>query len=285
MNMNWIPVRVNLADDRVVVRISRLLCERCEVPILSASCPQSVRKVSARCLTVGALVQVWAQFDQQSVDGFIAGLTAEDLDDHVGIAGFCAIVAECGWMQIESGGLRIPMYDKWFGKCGRRRLMENRRKADSRHGVRMLSAKHPHPMRTKCGPEEEGEEEVEGERKKNPPTPLDRAGIFSEPVIDAMCSLHRIGVGDGSPEERTTHLFARHGSTVRKVEHLLASYDEADVIEAISRAVAAGKTKAGEVGFFLAGVVRSRHVDRRPPTRREEAQDDSAFVEAVMSHG
>jgi len=93
---DWIKMRVDLHTHPKVVRI------------VSAVCPQDVRKVSARCLIVGALHAMWSLFDAHSIDGELRGYGPETLDALVGLDGFAEGVASERIMAREpSGGPKI----------------------------------------------------------------------------------------------------------------------------------------------------------------------------------
>ena len=137
--MSWIKVRINLASDPKVVRISSGLVRK-----LSGSCPDFVRVVSA---TVGAIVRTWAMADQFASEGVLKGMTCDALDQHVGLDGFAQEMIEVGWLMENEGSLQLPNYEEHNGTTGKTRAMDQARK----NSVRKLSGSCPDSVRYEPG--------------------------------------------------------------------------------------------------------------------------------------
>jgi hypothetical protein len=140
---DWIKMRVDLHTHPKVVRI------------VSAVCPQDVRKVSARCLIVGALHAMWSLFDAHSTDGQLHGYSPETLDVCVGIDGFTVAVESVGWVVVSDKCLEMPEFGTHNGKGAKRRAEDTAAKR-----VRRMSAECPQDDRTDCGPEKRREEKI-----------------------------------------------------------------------------------------------------------------------------
>jgi len=140
---DWIKMRVDLHTHPKVVRI------------VSAVCPQDVRKVSARCLIVGALHAMWSLFDAHSTDGQLHGYSPETLDACVGIDGFTLAVESVGWVVVSDKYLEMPEFGTHNGKGAKRRAEDTAAKR-----VRRMSAECPQDSRTDCGPEKRREEKI-----------------------------------------------------------------------------------------------------------------------------
>ncbi|MEW6439284.1 MAG: hypothetical protein AB1508_19200 [Pseudomonadota bacterium] len=108
---DWIPMRVDLADDPAVIKMA----EMCAIP---------------RAHVVGCLHAVWSWFDQQTVNGEAPTATLELLDILTGISGFGKIMSapEVGWMTVtKRGGLKIPHVERYMSQTAKRRLLTARR--------------------------------------------------------------------------------------------------------------------------------------------------------------
>jgi len=131
---DWLPIRLDLWDDPRIVRIDRAL-----------GC--------GRAAAVGACVRLWAAADNYSEDGTLAGYDAETVDNLVGIAGFARALESVGWLTIKPDAVTIPEFEKWSSCGAKRRLNDNRRKAQARK----LSASKADKSRTKAGPQASGQ--------------------------------------------------------------------------------------------------------------------------------
>ena len=137
----WIPLRINLVDDPRVCRIARAM-------VWPAKLPELV----ARRATVGALHAVWSWLDMHTEDGYVAGLTAEDIDGVAGISGFAAAMQTVGWLVIDEQGVTAPGFEQYCGTTAKRRMADARRKRRAgRRGPQEL-AELPSPANwSECG--------------------------------------------------------------------------------------------------------------------------------------
>lgn len=110
MAVDWIKMRVNLADDPRVVSISRSLgCNAVSV--------------------IGALYVLWAIGDQHSVDGTLKAYTPDYLDRKVEMNGFTKALshAEVGWMEIGPNYLKILNFHEHNGDSAKNRAQTQQR--------------------------------------------------------------------------------------------------------------------------------------------------------------
>ena len=87
-------------------------------------------------LAAGGCARLWAHFDKQTVDGFVAGMTREVVDMITGIEGFAAILEDeaVGWLIVTDDGVQIPDFEKHNGETAKQRAMSAQRAARHRSG-------------------------------------------------------------------------------------------------------------------------------------------------------
>ncbi len=118
MRGSWIPVRIDLLDHPRLVRIARTSSR-------------------SRHEVLGLLVHFWAWASCQTVDGYVEGLTVEDLADLVGAdLKFWRAVEEAGWLESSEAGLIVPRASWWLGNGSKARILKNQRQARWREGRR-----------------------------------------------------------------------------------------------------------------------------------------------------
>lgn len=79
--------------------------------------------------TVGKLFRVWRWFDQQTVEGNAAGVTAALLDRIVCVSGFAQAMANVGWLVITADGISLPNFDRHNGETAKQRAQTAKRVA------------------------------------------------------------------------------------------------------------------------------------------------------------
>ena len=167
---DWIKMRGNLWDDPRVSRLCDLTDER-------------------EAAVIGALYWLWAAADQHSEDGAMPGLTVKGIDRKTGVPGLGRALVEIGWIFESEDGISIIRFDEHNGASAKRRVMEAKRKANSRKGSTRnpqgggnVSASHAGTSGTGCGSDAELEKEIEKEIDNNtPPSIPPPAGGESEP--------------------------------------------------------------------------------------------------------
>lgn len=102
-------------DPYIAVR-KRLLRDG-RVRELSRKCHRSVTEV------FGSLVTIWLLADDyaEAETGRMAGYTTTDIDDEVGIKGFCEAMPEC-WLVVRNGEVYLPKYQEHNGTTAKARI-------------------------------------------------------------------------------------------------------------------------------------------------------------------
>lgn len=74
----------------------------------------------------------WCWCDDQLVDGNAPGVTPEMLDALLGRAGFCAALLKVDWLQVRSGSLVVPHFDRHLSESAKKRGLSGKRQAEFR---------------------------------------------------------------------------------------------------------------------------------------------------------
>lgn len=83
---------------------------------------------------VGKLIRLWVWCDQQTVDGNALGVTEIVIDRITHCKGFSDALRKVDWLQVRSGSLVIPRFDRHNGQTAKARALTNERVAKSRAG-------------------------------------------------------------------------------------------------------------------------------------------------------
>jgi len=155
MTINWLKMRTCLWTHPKVVRI------------VSALCPQNVRKMSNKAEVIGALFRLWTIGQEHTTDGRLDGYTPEVLDSEVGHKGFTQAVADVGWLVIDDNSLVIKDFDSHNGEGAKRRALD----AERKRNVRRTSAERPQKngqIADQKRREEKRREDTKTKKKKAP---------------------------------------------------------------------------------------------------------------------
>lgn len=113
---NYVPIRRNLARDRIIWRIARA----CKITPVHA---------------VGCLAVIWGLADEygdEQGNDAVLDWTFAELDAEVGVPGFTAAMATVGWLAEIDGGSRFIRYASKAGALEKKRMDAARRQARSR---------------------------------------------------------------------------------------------------------------------------------------------------------
>lgn len=89
---------------------------------------------------VGMLCEWFAWVDQNAVDGHAPFVTESSIDDIVGHSGFASALLEVGWLQVRSGSLVIPRFDRHLSQGSKTRAVSGERQRKHRaNGVTAAS--------------------------------------------------------------------------------------------------------------------------------------------------
>lgn len=116
---------------------------------------------------LGLCVAFWSWADDQLTDGHAVGVTKEVLDTHLGHAGFCEALESVGWLQVRSGSLVVPHFDRNLSESAKNRALAKDRKGKQRQSKPVPASTVPKVSRSdrdKSGTREEIE-------KNNSPPP------------------------------------------------------------------------------------------------------------------
>lgn len=81
---------------------------------------------------VGKLIRFWSWCDQQSVDGNALSVTSAVLDRITHQPGFSDALRKVAWLEVRSGSLQVPRFDRHNGQTAKARAVSNRRVAEHR---------------------------------------------------------------------------------------------------------------------------------------------------------
>lgn len=168
---DWIKIEMATPDKPEVFRMAELL----EID------PDAV---------VGKLVRFWSWCDSQSVDGNAIPVTTSYLDRLTHQPGFSDALRKVGWLEVRSGSLQVPRFDRHNGQSAKARAESNRRVSKHRTGKRngeSVTNVTPEALQ-KPLPEKRREEEKE-ERERKP------AGGIRRPTLEqAKAAASNMGI-------------------------------------------------------------------------------------------
>ena len=114
--------RIVMAGD--FIRWQKNLQHKSEVGQIARATGLDVFSVCAR------LMVVWCWADEATTTGVIEGATREQVDMLAGHKGFCEAMAACrphGWIMVDEDGVSFPNYDRYNGRCAKKRQEDNNR--------------------------------------------------------------------------------------------------------------------------------------------------------------
>lgn len=148
---DWIAVRKDLDTTREVLFIAQHTGKNIET-------------------VVYAILRLWWWFDSEATNGFVSGLCPAFVHNFLGQDEvFWRTVVESGWLIEQDGGLAIPNPDNWHSKTAKARLLDSRRKRDSRKKV---AGKSPDPNRTGAGQKSDAKRTTGQDRTVDKESPL-----------------------------------------------------------------------------------------------------------------
>lgn len=87
----------------------------------------------------GRLMAIWEWADDNTINGHIDGASADTVDMIAICPGFAAAMARTrphSWIVLDDDGVMFPNYERWNGRCAKKRLID----ADRQRRHRRLSA-------------------------------------------------------------------------------------------------------------------------------------------------
>jgi hypothetical protein len=115
---DWIPMRLDLAEDPAVMHMAELIgCSENEI--------------------VGRLHKVWSWASRQCHDGCVTNVTLVSLGRVTNLTGFPEAMRDAGWLEEAIGAdgkpsLVFPKWEMWLGQSAKKRLIDAKRQAKHR---------------------------------------------------------------------------------------------------------------------------------------------------------
>ena len=85
-----------------------------------------------RFSVVGRLHRLWSWFNAQSRDGHAKGVTDVFVDELLSCDGFARMLRKVDWLEVRSGSLLVPHFDRHNGESAKKRAVQNERKRRER---------------------------------------------------------------------------------------------------------------------------------------------------------
>lgn len=124
----WIKVEKDLKDDPRVIRMSRALCNA-DVTLQRFSSNALVT------LALGGLTQLWFYADTHIRDDDVLDLGIDDIDEIVGIKGFCQILPS-DWLQVlDTNHVKLPGFHAHNGTQAKKKALTQKRVEKHRESV------------------------------------------------------------------------------------------------------------------------------------------------------
>ena len=83
----------------------------------------------------GLCFRFWSWADDQLTNGHALGVTEITLDSVIGHAGFTSALINVGWLQVRSGSLVVPHFDRHLSDSAKNRALSGERKKNQRSSV------------------------------------------------------------------------------------------------------------------------------------------------------
>jgi hypothetical protein len=131
----WIKFEKDLQIDPRVLRMAKaidrgLVLFRSDEPDLD---PCNAAALPAVTLVCGALVRLWCLADSHVGEDDILDLSAGDVDEFLGIPGFCALMPS-SWLSVDGDRVKLPGFHRHNGTQAKKRAVTQERV--KRHRVR-----------------------------------------------------------------------------------------------------------------------------------------------------
>ena len=84
--------------------------------------------------------EFWSWADSSSTDGVIVDVTVDELDALFHCSGFSDALRKVDWLEVRSGSLLVPHFDRHMGQSAKRRALNAKRSAKVRKRKAALQA-------------------------------------------------------------------------------------------------------------------------------------------------
>lgn len=151
----------------------------------TASKPELLRIASELKCSVGDAFfhcfRFWAWCDDQLKDGNAVGVTETMLDALLGRDGLCAALIKVDWLQVRSGSLVVPHFDRHLSESAKKRSLSGKRQAVFK--ATKGNAKGNAEVTQEALPEKRREEYLGGDDKSSSGSSFSKNGISAERAI------------------------------------------------------------------------------------------------------
>jgi hypothetical protein len=131
--MAWIKFEKDLQIDPRVLRMAKALDRRMTVfgPGVDEFDPCNAMALPAVTLVCGALVRLWCLADSHVGDDDVLDLSASDVDEFLGIPGFCELMP-ADWLIADGDRVKLPGFQAHNGSAAKKRAVTQKRVAAHR---------------------------------------------------------------------------------------------------------------------------------------------------------
>ena len=143
----WIKFEKDLQIDPRVLRMAKALDRRLTLfdGPQSDYDPCNAAALPAVTLVCGALVRLWSLADSHVGEDDVLDLSADEVDDYIGIPGFCQIMP-ADWMQVGDGVVKLPGFHAHNGTAAKKRAVtQNRVAAHRTRNAESVTRPRPRP--------------------------------------------------------------------------------------------------------------------------------------------
>ncbi len=177
MAADWIPMRVDLAEDPAVIAIA---------------CATGLDEDTV----VGKLHRLWSWFNTHTKNGH-APVTPVWINAKIRHEKFAEAMISVGWLLVRENKIVLPRFDRWNSQGGKARILATRRKQ------RQRSRQQRDTKRDNLGTREEkrrveelyppDNEEIDSSeaRRQSAPRARSRAPTFTAPTVDEVAAYCR----------------------------------------------------------------------------------------------
>lgn len=160
--MAWIKFEKDLLTDPRVLRIAKTLEQQFTLgentdnwPPEALAGPCNASALPSVTLVCGALVRIWCLADTHVGADDVLPLGIDELDEHIGIPGFCELLPEDWLVSIDEKSVKLPDFHAHNGTEAKKKAVTQKRVA--RHRNRALQGRNaialPDQTKTRLRPE------------------------------------------------------------------------------------------------------------------------------------
>lgn len=161
---DWIPMRLDIADDPAVIAISEMTGLHVDT-------------------VVGKLHKLWSWANRHLENGNARSVTQNWVNTHLAVTGFAEAMVEAGWLKVTDRGIQFPNFDNWNSQSAKQRVLASKRvqkhRANSCNGDSV----------TKPLPEKRREERVSNDTLSADEPPKEKPPRKRDELFDAVAEV------------------------------------------------------------------------------------------------